>query len=99
MNLLIGLLLVVTGIALARWSPHLLRARTATAGQDEPAHPNPSESWMFAAGLGLVAVGLAALNIEPADVLLALVLPGVLLCTGLAAIGLVLDRAGRRHGR
>lgn len=68
-------------------------------GRDEPANRDASEAWMFAAGIGLVAVGLAALNVEPAGVLLALVLPGVLLCTALAAIGLVLDRAGERHGR
>jgi hypothetical protein len=98
MNQLIGLLLVVTGIALARWSPHLLRAQTVTARQDEPANPNASEPWMFAASLGLVAIGLAALTVEPVGVLLALLLPGVLLCTGLAANALALDRAGRRHG-
>ncbi len=53
---------------------------------------------MFAAGLGLILVGVAALNVEPVGVLLALVLPGVLLCTALAAIGLVLDRPGKHQG-
>ncbi|WP_329091964.1 hypothetical protein OG979_00650 [Actinomadura citrea] len=94
MNELTGLILVVGGIALARWASHrtgTLPERSETADMDE------SEPWWFAGGLGLVVIGLATLNIEHRGVLLAVLLPGILLCAGLAAIGYVLERAKRRH--
>lgn len=92
MNELLGLLLVVTGIIVAKAVPRLLATgRTEGAEQDE------AGPWLFAAGLGLVLTGLAALNIEPRAVLLALVVMGTLLSGILIAIGFVLDRAGRRR--
>ncbi|TDD79619.1 hypothetical protein [Actinomadura rubrisoli] len=110
MNEALGLILIIAGVALPGAAAHPVKRRPGGPRRlGTPAEPGEGATpdhgfrqeaapWMLAAGLALVLAGLAALAVEPGEVLLALVMVGALLGVTLALVGHAIgDAETRRH--